>query len=82
MRVASISKSFTAVAMARLWEDGKLDIDKPIQEYVPEFPEKYFEGSKVIQFIKSSIIARKHNMGIDIRLQSDKGAKCVVFLFT
>ena len=47
MRVASISKSFTAAAMARLWEDGKLDLDRPVQDYVPEFPEKHFEGSKV-----------------------------------
>ena len=48
MRVASISKSFTSVALARLWEEEKLDLDKPVQDYVLEFPEKFFEGSKVI----------------------------------
>ena len=47
MRVASISKSFTAMAVARLWEDGKLDLDKPIHEYVTSFPEKTCEGVKV-----------------------------------
>ena len=39
-RVGSISKSLTAAAVARLVEDGSLDPDAPIQEYVPSFPEK------------------------------------------
>ncbi|XP_076811384.1 serine beta-lactamase-like protein LACTB, mitochondrial isoform X2 [Clavelina lepadiformis] len=47
MRVASISKSFTAMAAARLMEEGKLDLDKNIQEYV-SFPEKFYEGKKVV----------------------------------
>ncbi|KAF5907484.1 serine beta-lactamase-like protein LACTB, mitochondrial isoform X2, partial [Clarias magur] len=47
MRIASISKSLTATAVARVWEDGKLDLDAPVQKYVPEFPEKQFEGMDV-----------------------------------
>lgn len=47
MRVASISKSFTMTAVAKLWEEGRLDLDAPVQKYVPEFPEKEFEGEKV-----------------------------------
>ncbi|KAM4676871.1 serine beta-lactamase-like protein LACTB, mitochondrial [Discoglossus pictus] len=47
MRVASISKSFTMAALAKLWEEGKLNLDAPVQQYVPEFPEKTFEGEKV-----------------------------------
>ncbi len=39
-RVGSISKSLTAAAVARLVEDGRLNLDAPIQEYVPSFPEK------------------------------------------
>ena len=39
-RVGSISKSLTAAAVARLVEDGRLDLDAPIQAYVPSFPEK------------------------------------------
>ena len=39
-RVGSISKSLTAAAVARLVEDGSLDPDAPVQEYVPSFPEK------------------------------------------
>lgn len=48
MRIASISKSLTMVALAKLWEAGKLDLDLPVQHYVPEFPEKEYEGEKVV----------------------------------
>ncbi|XP_041355824.1 serine beta-lactamase-like protein LACTB, mitochondrial [Gigantopelta aegis] len=47
MRIASISKSITMTAVARLWESGKLDLDAPIQQYVPDFPEKTVNGEKV-----------------------------------
>ncbi len=39
-RVGSISKSMTAAAVASLVEDGRLDLDVPVQTYVPSFPEK------------------------------------------
>lgn len=39
-RVGSVSKSLTAVAIGRLVEEGRLDLDQPIQRYVPTFPVK------------------------------------------
>lgn len=39
-RLASISKSTTAVAAMQLWQAGKLDLDAPIQKYCPAFPTK------------------------------------------
>lgn len=39
-RVGSISKSMTAAAVASLVEKGRLDLDAPVQQYVPSFPEK------------------------------------------
>ena len=39
-RLASLSKPITATAMMQLVERGKLDLDAPIQRYVPTFPEK------------------------------------------
>jgi serine beta-lactamase-like protein LACTB, mitochondrial len=39
-RLASISKSLTAVATMQLWERGKLDLDAPVQKYCPAFPQK------------------------------------------
>lgn len=45
MRIASISKPLTTTAAAKLWEEGKLDLDAAIQTYVTSFPTKTFNGS-------------------------------------
>ncbi|KAK6184879.1 hypothetical protein SNE40_007241 [Patella caerulea] len=47
MRIASISKPITMAVVGKLWEDGKLNIDKPIQQYLPDFPQKEVDGKKV-----------------------------------
>ncbi len=39
-RIGSVSKPLTATAVALLYEQGKLDLDAPVQRYVPTFPEK------------------------------------------
>ncbi|MBT1075783.1 serine hydrolase domain-containing protein [Geobacter grbiciae] len=39
-RVGSISKLFTATAVLQLAEQGKMDIDKPLSTYLPEFSVK------------------------------------------
>lgn len=39
-RLGSISKTITAVAAMQLAEQGKLDLDAPVQKYVPSFPSK------------------------------------------
>src|SRR6266446_5369500 len=39
-RIASVAKPITAVAVMQLVERGKLDLDAPIQKYVPTFPGK------------------------------------------
>ena len=39
-RVGSTAKSMTAMALGMLYEAGKLDLDVPIQTYLPAFPEK------------------------------------------
>lgn len=39
-RVGSISKPLTAAAAALLYAEGRLDVDAPVQRYVPAFPEK------------------------------------------
>jgi len=40
MRIGSVSKPVTAAALARLVERGRVDLDVPVQRYVPAFPEK------------------------------------------
>jgi serine beta-lactamase-like protein LACTB len=39
-RLASISKPLTATAAMQLWERGKLNLDAPVQNYCPAFPQK------------------------------------------
>ena len=39
-RLGSISKPITAVAVLQLWEQGKIDLDAPVQKYCPAFPQK------------------------------------------
>ena len=41
-RIGSISKSLTAAALGILIEEGKIDVDLPIQNYAPYFPEKEY----------------------------------------
>lgn len=40
-RIGSVSKSVTSLGMGKLLEEGKLDLDAPVQDYVP-----YFGSSK------------------------------------
>jgi serine beta-lactamase-like protein LACTB len=39
-RLASVTKPITATAVLQLSERGRLDLDAPVQRYVPTFPEK------------------------------------------
>lgn len=48
MRIASISKPLTSVALLQLWQEGLVDLDAPIQTYVPQFPHKTYGGREVV----------------------------------
>jgi serine beta-lactamase-like protein LACTB, mitochondrial len=39
-RLASVSKSLTATSAMALWEQGRLELDSPVQKYCPAFPQK------------------------------------------
>lgn len=41
-RIGSISKSLTAAALGILMEEGKIDLDAPVQKYAPYFPQKEY----------------------------------------
>lgn len=41
-RVGSVSKMLTVLAVGWLYQQGKLDLDAPVQKYVPAFPEKTY----------------------------------------
>ncbi len=41
-RIGSVSKALTSAALGRLVETGQLDLDAPVQRYVPGFPVKRY----------------------------------------
>ena len=46
-RVGSVSKPVTALLLMMLVEQGKLDLDAPVQTYLPEFRPKNTSGKQV-----------------------------------
>ena len=42
--IASVSKTFTAMAVLKLFEEGRVQLDDPLEKYFPEFP---YEGITV-----------------------------------
>jgi serine beta-lactamase-like protein LACTB len=40
MRVGSVAKPFTAAALMRAYDQGKVDLDIDVRSYVPEWPER------------------------------------------
>lgn len=57
-RIASIAKPFTAIAVMQLYEQGKIDLDQPLQTYLPGFPIKK-EGTITVRQLLN------HSAGID-----------------
>jgi serine beta-lactamase-like protein LACTB, mitochondrial len=41
-RIDQVSEALTAAALVRLSEEGRVDLDAPVQRYVPSFPEKNY----------------------------------------
>lgn len=41
-RIGSVSKTITATALGKLYEEGKIDFDEIVQTYTPYFPEKKY----------------------------------------
>jgi len=60
-RIASISKSITAVALAKLVDDHKLNFDESIYTYIPDFPKKKYDFS--IRQVAGHIAGIRHYNG-------------------
>ncbi|ODM94905.1 Serine beta-lactamase-like protein LACTB, mitochondrial [Orchesella cincta] len=79
MRIASISKSMTMAMMGQLMEQGKIDIDKPIQTYLPSYPEKVFDGEKVTittRHLLSHLSGIRHYIKKEDELDEKSPNKC------
>jgi serine beta-lactamase-like protein LACTB len=60
-RIASVTKWMTATAAMRLVEQGKLDLDVPVQRYCPQYPDK--EWRVTSRHLLSHLSGIRHNYG-------------------
>ncbi|PAA80879.1 hypothetical protein BOX15_Mlig002868g5 [Macrostomum lignano] len=61
LRVASISKCFTAVLAAQMMEAGQMDFDKPVGEYLTEPEMKKFSRMTVRQLLSHTAGVRSYH---------------------
>jgi len=66
-RIGSISKPLTATALMQLVEAGKLDLDAPVQKYVPSFPDK---GAVITaRMLAGHLAGIRHYQGDEFNIQ-------------
>lgn len=76
IRIASISKPITCLVAAKMWEQGLLDIDKPISAYLPaDVPALKFKGRPQVitprQLMAHTSGIRHYKNSIDENCQAD-----------
>lgn len=70
-RLASIAKPMTAIAILQLYENGQINLDSPIQEYLPNFPVKP-EGTITVRHLlnhSSGIAAYKNADEVESQIE-------------
>jgi len=77
-RIASVSKPVTAVALAKMMEQGEIDIDKAIRYYLPEFPEKEFPITA--RQLAASTSGIRHYQAKDLRYNTTNYASVIASL--
>lgn len=63
-RMASVTKPMTAVAVLKLVEEGKIDLDAEVQRYVPYFPKK--EHPVTVRLLLSHLGGISHYRNYDL----------------
>lgn len=69
--IASITKMFTAVATLQLYEQGKLKLNIPIGEYLPDYPNKLVRDSVTVHHLLTHTAGTDH-LYRDHYLETDK----------
>ena len=62
-RIGSVSKPLTAAALGVLVDQGKINLDAPIQTYVPDFPEK--RGPITLRLLAGHLAGIRHYRGTE-----------------
>jgi serine beta-lactamase-like protein LACTB, mitochondrial len=66
-RIGSISKPLTATALMELVEAGKIDLDAPVQKYVPSFPDK--GAVMTVRMVAGHLAGIRHYNGDEMTIQ-------------
>jgi serine beta-lactamase-like protein LACTB len=70
-RIGSISKPLTATGLMELVEAGRIDLDAPVQKYVPSFPDK---GAVItVRMIAGHLGGIRHYQGDEFNIQRHYG---------
>ncbi|NML39683.1 beta-lactamase family protein [Chitinophaga sp. G-6-1-13] len=67
-KIASITKAFTAVLVLQLYEQGKIDLNKTISTYLPDYKGEAANKVTVVQLL--NMTSGIHNMDADLSLES------------
>lgn len=62
-RIGSVSKPLTAAGLALLVERGSLDLDAPIQNYIPDFPQK--DGAITTRMLAGHLSGIRNYRGLE-----------------
>jgi CubicO group peptidase (beta-lactamase class C family) len=73
-KIGSLSKSFTALAVMQLVEEGKIQLDAPVQQYLPEFRVADLEASKriTVRHLLNQVSGIPTSAGMDYMYRTDK----------
>ncbi|MGD9947440.1 MAG: serine hydrolase domain-containing protein [Desulfobulbus sp.] len=69
-RFASLSKPIVTVALLRLVEEGKLDLDDPVTKYLPDFKPKLADGTAPVITLRQ-ILTHTAGLSSDFLRQTD-----------
>lgn len=71
VNIGSVTKTFTALALMQLVEKGLIDLDKPLNVYLPSFRPKIRQGMKLNDVTVRSVMTHTSGIQSDIWKNSD-----------
>ena len=80
-RLASITKTITAIAVLQLVEAGKIDLDAEVQTYVPYFPEKKWPVTVRLLLGHIGGISHYKNYDVEGHIKVHKNTKEALAIF-
>lgn len=80
-RLASITKTMTAIAVLQLVEKGKIDLDAEVQTYVPYFPKKKWPVTVRLLLGHLGGISHYKNYAVEGRIKVHKNTRQALAVF-